>query len=276
MSKDDTAKKLVSLGSAITGNLATTVTGYLVAGPPGALAGSAVGPIVTTLGELSGDFLARNLSNREIEKVALGFTYSVNRIWERLLAGEIPQQSFFATSANGKSPAHEILEGVLTKCKNEHEEKKARYIGNIFGNAAFLEASPALVNQVLRVGEIMTYRQMCVVSLIERRNDLGFDSRAWSTSNLRNLKASQSSISVELANFLREVYELGPNRLGLLSYQGDGIIYDASEHGDLTATGKICFELMDLSDVPEMELRAIISNFGRIEPILYSDPPKPI
>lgn len=52
------------------------------------------------------------------------------------------------------------------KVKNEHEEKKARYIGNIFANTAFdIKVSPSEANYLLKLVDGFTYKQLCLLAL---------------------------------------------------------------------------------------------------------------
>src|SRR5690349_15987772 len=73
--------------------------------------------------------------------------------------------SFFQHDSTGRSPAEEIVEGVLLKMKNEHEERKARFYGQLFTNVSFdPNCSPAEANYLLHVMDRVTFLQLSLVS----------------------------------------------------------------------------------------------------------------
>lgn len=159
-------KKLCDAGSNITGGLVSVAVGTAFAGIPGAFAGALIGPIVTSLSGTAIDFLSQQLSQSENEKIGAGFAFAIHKISERSKKGEkIRTDNFFKSDINARSPAKEILEGVLLKCKNEYEIKKLRLIGNIFGNAAFMNISPENISSILKITERLTYRQLCILAI---------------------------------------------------------------------------------------------------------------
>src|SRR5690606_17759557 len=89
------------------------------------------------------------------------------------------------------------------------EEKKIPYISNIFAKAVFTSVSLEEINHVIKVAEILTYRQLCILAVIKENqiNDL----------QLRNKSESSSSLLFD------EVLDLDKNNL----------IYQISE-SDLT------------------------------------------
>ena len=135
----DKTKELISFGSEIAGAATGSVIGFLAAGPIGAVGGAVAGPFLTKGLEIVADFALRNLSHREKVKAGAGLSFAYERIMQYLESGKIPRNDgFFDKDHSGRSASDEILEGVLIKCKQEHEEKKLRLIGNIYANVAFL------------------------------------------------------------------------------------------------------------------------------------------
>lgn len=130
-----------------------------------------VGPIIAipTRSILS-DFASRQLSKREEFRVGNTAFYCINKIKDKISSGEKLRDDdyFFANNENYRSSAEEIFEGVLIKCKNEHEEKKGKYIANIFVNTAFSNSfSLEEVNHLIKITDNLTYRQLCLLSLFE-------------------------------------------------------------------------------------------------------------
>ena len=240
MTKEKHAEKLISLGEVITGNLAGTVVGFLIGGPPGALVGATVGPIATTILKTANDFMLRTFSPREIVKIGAGYTYAIDTIRKHIESGKSPRtDGFFDVRSSGTSSADEILEGALIKCKNEHEEKKMKFIGNIFANAAFTNVSAGTINRVLEIAERMTYRQICLLSLVKQQYKLDFDT---STFPLRNSKSGEAIL------VFCEVQD-----------SDDVIIGEGAIRKGLSPVGQMCFELMGLQDVPNEDLDELMS-----------------
>ncbi len=240
MTKEKHAEKLISLGEVITGNLAGTVAGFLIGGPPGALVGATVGPIATTILKTANDFMLRTFSPKEIAKIGAGYTYAIDTIRQHIENGKSPRtDGFFDARSSGTSSADEILEGALIKCKNEHEEKKMKFIGNIFANATFTNVSADTINCALTIAERMTYRQICLLSLVGQQYKLDFDT---STFRLRNSKSGEAIL----------VY-------CEVQYSDDVIVDEGASRKGLSPVGQVCFELMGLQDVPKEDIDELMS-----------------
>ena len=163
-----------------------------------------------------------------------------------------------ATVSASRSPAEELFEGVLLKCKSEHEEKKARYIGNVFANAVFSNESPGHVNLILGIVDRMTYRQLCLTALIGRRNEVRFD-----VGSLASEDAVRTKVARDEQEFIhRELIELAEG-FGLIGYDyGPSTLrFERSREpepaGELTTFGKLCLELMGLRDMTVGELQEL-------------------
>ncbi len=127
---------------------------------------------LTTLVKIGvSDFAARDLSKREQIKVGLAAVKAIEKIQYFLDKHYTPRvEEFKPTYGNKRSRAEEILEGVLLKSKNEHEEKKLNLIANIFPNFAFLgEISFQQANLSLGLASSMSYTGMCILEIIFRR-----------------------------------------------------------------------------------------------------------
>lgn len=285
---DGPAKKLISLGADITGSLAGAGIGLAVAGPPGALAGAVAGPVATTAIETSVDFLERQLSKREQEKIGAGLYYALDKINRRLIRGEPPREDdFFTEKTRERAKAKELLEGVLIGCKNQYQEKKIRHLGYIFGNAVFCTYPPEDFNTVLSICERMTYRQMCLLTLASNiknkrlykdysecdmancmdRMFLGFVSKKMGK-NATRIESEKHKQTLELARETARTFEEYPDgklyeKTGNLMLQNELFELEESPmfliiHGTvITYRGLICAELMSLDEIEEVDLVAI-------------------
>ncbi len=253
---------------AAAGLLGLGVRGALesVAGHVGAtIAGVASTPILAQIFKSVGTDLAnRTLSKRETIRVEEAVVQAQNKIWERLVAGQKPRDDGFFEGTQGRtSPAEELFEGVLLKCKSEFEEKKAKYIANIFANAAFVDVSPALANQVLGLAGSLSYRQICTIAVIGRKEELGFDTTVWNASSLHSVNSQRTPTSLEFEAFQHELLDLGTGGRRLLSYIRTSQVMHESERGDLLPLGRVVFDLMSLKEVPREDLEWLIRKFGR-------------
>lgn len=246
------AEELVSLGAGIAGAAAGGALGIFAAGPVGALGGAVAGVLVTRGLEMAADFTLRGLSHRERMRVGAGLAFAYARISQYFEEGRTARNDgFFDCDASGRSASDEILEGVLLKCKNEHEEKKARILGNIFANVAFMpDVSPAGANWLLQKAEELTYRQMCMISLIERKDSTGasWGPRDGDPAFEREYQDIEIMLERDSSPEAMEHYrEIGEGR----SITG------------LSRTGTFCYTVMGLDGIPEDDLRLLAARFPR-------------
>jgi hypothetical protein len=241
---------LIKYGGAIGGAATGTVLGLLAGGPIGAVVGGAVGAALQTV---SGDVACRELSRREAARVGATMSYAIAFIQERLKHGDsVREDKFFQQDSTGRSPAEEIFEGVLLKVKNEHEERKARFYGQLFTNVSFdPNCSPSEANYLLHVMNSVTFLQLSLMALYadtSRFADLPPD-------NYQNKK-----ISLEISNILAATFALCQNGLVTLREPGhdDGtVVLDPAEiqpaHMALRTLGKRLFELAGLVGIAESD-----------------------
>jgi hypothetical protein len=252
-------KSLISLGSEIAGAVSGEAVAFLTRGIGGAAAGGAVKVLVSK--SLS-DIANRVLSNREKVRIGATAAFALAKIELYRAAGYKPREDgFFGGEEKGRSDAEEIFEGVLLKAKNEHEEKKARILGNIFANIAFSAGfSLGEANHLLRIAESLTYRQMCTLSLIERKHQIQeVNLREDSYREYKGEKVFYETISI-----LQEAYEL--YNLGLIACKNkSGTGYEAMlgwtdpapNRLELTPMGKRYYEIMGLEGIAEEEIREV-------------------
>jgi hypothetical protein len=241
---------LIKYGGAIGGAATGTVLGLLSGGPIGAVVGGAVGAALQTV---SGDVACRELSRREAARVGATLSYAIAFIQERLDRGDsVREDNFFRQGSTGCSPAEEIFEGALLKMKNEHEERKARFYGQLFTNISFdCSCSRSEANYLLHVMDSVTFLQLSLVSLYS------------DTSRFADLPADDyqnKKISLEVSNILAATFALCQNGIVTLREPGkdDGtVVLDPAEiqpaHMALRTLGKRLFELAGLVGIAESD-----------------------
>jgi len=196
---------------------------------------SLAGPVLNTVATATHDFLTRNLSQKEQLKVSFSLAGALEAIHENLNGErELRTDGFFDVDKFGISSANEIIEGVLIKCLHEHETKKVRHIGMIFGNALFSSYRPETINMVLRVSEQLSYRQLNILAIIPDAEK----------EELAHLHAEQISNEISFLDW--EFGELQIPGRALIRFQNKP---DGSPHGfmGLSEFGEICFELLSLN-----------------------------
>jgi hypothetical protein len=254
---------LANKSADVAGSVVGASVGLIVAGPPGAIGGAAIGPIITNTFK---DIAARLLSPRERSRLDSAVSYISAGIEEGLAAGKrVRQDDFFVGDANFSGNGTELLEGVLLKCKAEYQSKKVRLIANIFKNATFNDnVSAEIVYHVLNLTEQLTYHELCLLSYLGRKNEFpGFQPYDHSLSD------SQSSVLKDSPGAWERMQDL-------MSMYRQALVKDGSGNSHLLADtlkphrmilhkrGEAVFDLLDLTQVFREDVLAIIQPLGQL------------
>jgi hypothetical protein len=228
----------------VAGGVGGAVVGLLLGGPTGAVVGAASGPVLAeATRKVVADVAGRFLSERETVRIANAAFYAASEIADRLERQEqLRTDAFFELRNDGRSDAEEIFEGVLLKCKNEHEERKAQYLGHLFANIAFSNVSAANANAILKLAERMSYRQLCVLALCVQEEEFKFD-------NMDFLRLRQSR-NDDASYLFAEWRELRSEGIGVVEPE------NACEGPTIRPTelGHSCYRLMGLSKIARDEI----------------------
>lgn len=251
----DKVQQLISKGAELTGAAAGGGLGFFAAGPVGAAAGALAGTLLGQMLEIGGEMCHRALSTRETKRVGASLGFTAVAIQERLDQGERPRDDgFFTRDETSRSAAEELFEGVLLKCKNEHEEKKLRFISNIFAHAAFNKVSAADANAVLLLSERPSYRQICILAAFGGVGKFLELMRFTDIEKLvERLKAYGRYPLADDVIQLNETFRLigGPVRP----------LTETADLVGLTAIGEMCFNMMSLGDIPSEDVAGVVSQF---------------
>jgi hypothetical protein len=226
--------------------------GAIAGGPIGAVAGGVAGTLIKYGLE---EFLDRFLTPKEVRRVGTSAEFIINGINKKLENGDQLNEPIFHKKDGMTSDAEELFEGVLLKCKNEYQEKKIKYLSNIFVNISFdptISADNA--NQILMVAERLSYRQMCLLSLIGKNDDNSYHLRT--VDNRTNFNQIKTETLVFI---LRDFWDL--NNSGLIHRRdrmGIGNFVDpAPSVFILYPLGVRLFQLMKLDEIPYEEFTFI-------------------
>jgi hypothetical protein len=136
----DKIKLLLETGIKLAGTATKEVIKLIPGGGLVVAGAEVIGAVAETI---LGDVANRVLSQREQIRVGASAVLALNKVNELKGKGHPIREDdkFFANNENYRSSAEESLEGVLQKCKAEHEEKKIPYLSNIFAQAVFTSVS---------------------------------------------------------------------------------------------------------------------------------------
>ena len=168
---DKLAAELIESGSEFAGAAAGGALG-LIGGPPGVLAGAAGGVAVTrALKRVGAELQLRWLGPRQHERIGAAYAVACERIRQRAADDESPRSDGFFT---GERPAaEELLEGVLQAAGESYEERKVRFLGNLYASIAFdSRVGRAYANDLIRLADRLTFRQLVCVAILAEA-DLG-------------------------------------------------------------------------------------------------------
>ena len=149
----------------------------------GFLGAAAVPLLISGLEKIGNDVYMRFLSEQEQIRIGGVITYATIKIQKNLDAGgKLREDGFFEKPQQeqgacieipfvDRPAAEEILEGVLLAAQREHEEKKIRFLGNLLANIAFDSTiDKAQANLLIKIGEDISFRQMCLLNLFDEDN----------------------------------------------------------------------------------------------------------
>lgn len=178
---------------------------------------------------------------------------SSKRIREKLDAGEQTRKdNFFEADTTGRSQADEIAESVITKAQRETEEKKLPLMANMLANIAFSEEiNVAFAQQLIKAAESLTYRQLCILSMIGRLNRSLLRS-----SDYRNVPDFQSSLMQVLFE-IYGLYQQGFINCGGVALLGANDVIPSSL--TVQGPGAHLYSLMELTSIPIEDIAPIFA-----------------
>jgi hypothetical protein len=252
-------KRLLEAGADITGNLAGSALGFLVAGPVGGFVGAAASPVVKHLVGLATDVVHRSISERETKRIGAALTFATAKIRERLDAGhKLREDGFFTDSPSARAPASEIAEGIVLAAQREHEEKKLRCYGTLLANLAFAPGiDRAYSNFLLKTAEALTYRQLCLLTLFTLKDAI--QGRGLRQTDYRPALGQAVSIPVAAIPVLYEVFDLYSR--GLVSCGGSALLGLTDVNPSqmtVQGAGTLLVNLMELHTLDLVDVNTLI------------------
>lgn len=246
------AVELIEFGSEVAGSAVGGALGFFAGGPVGAAAGSVAGTLASKSLHIAIDFAHRRLSRREKVRVGAGLAFALETIGHYLEEGRLPRSDgFFEHDVTGRSASDEILEGVLQKCKNEHEEKKLKHLGITYANVAFLpEISVFGANWLLQVAQELTYRQLCILAIVGQK---GVKGASWGP------RDGDPAFEMEYKR-LEDYFARDNSRDAIKLFNETG---EGRSIVGLSRIGQFCYTGMSLEQIAEEDLQRLRRHFPR-------------
>jgi len=180
--------------------------------------------------------------------------FAADAISARLMAGQQPRtDGFFEDERPGRSPADEILEGVLCAAADAYEEGKVPFLGWLFAALAFADdISRPYANLMISQAEHLRFRQLCVLAVLAERDDAAHAASATAEDPPQQLHFD-AELGLEVDE-LERFGLVGRGEPGATYKRGGATFVDAGSLAisqlNLTRTGQRLFELMNLSEIP--------------------------
>lgn len=238
--EDKTIEKIAEYGGAALNAAVGAGVGLVLAGPVGAVAGSLAGTVMENVVKKIGEEIkARKLSKAENKKVGSVYTLAKENIALKLNAGKMLRgDDFFTEKETDRSTAEEILEGTLFAAQREAEERKLPYYSRMYANMAFsTDVTRPMANQIIKIAEQLTYRQLLILNVIGTYQGAGFPFKKTAYETVSGLT------NVAIASEIFELY-----RMSLLS--SSSVIFDSAGINpsalSITGYGAHIFNLMEL------------------------------
>lgn len=259
--KHERAVRLLKKGADVAGSSTGAAVGALVggglAGPPGAIAGAAIGKVCEIV---LVDVADRMLSQREQVKVGGVAAIAIDEIQDRLHWESPREDGFFCREVAGEpSAGEELFEGILLAAKQEHEQKKLSYIARFYSNLVFKAYfQPAEANHLLSIAESLTYQQFCILALIAKRDE--FELRATGWPEKGTIPASNLDLAMQaLYLYQRQLLISIDPQSGEVGYVMD-IVWVLPSHCHLSPSGHRLVEILDLGRIQGDELQKVATN----------------
>ena len=231
--------------------------GTAIAGPLGAVTGALAGTVIEKgLLWAGNEIKTRVLSPKEDERIGMVYAYIAEKINCNLIAGKVFRtDSFFDAHENERSSNEEILEGVLLTAQKEYEEKKLRYLANMYANLPFNEAvNPRMANMLIKLASELTYRQYIILHVVNmfQNSKYNVEAKKEPYESLAGFKTM--TIATEIFDLYRrtlihsseallDAAAINPSKLTLVGY------------------GELMFELMELDGMKDDTICSEIIQF---------------
>lgn len=238
----------IAAGAAIGG-----IIGTAIAGPAGSVLGALVGTGLEKAFTWAGkEIRERCLSTSENQKIGTVYELAKNKIEENLKAGKHLRTDEFMECESQSRPAYEeLLESTLFAAQRECEEKKLKYIANLYANINFeipqrwgMNIDSQAANKLMKIVSELSYREIAILAVIGRYQNGSLTKPPRRENIFHNINQQKNYIASEVF----DLYCRG------LVYSDEIILYAGAMNPqklNLNGYGAALFNLMELSTMPE-------------------------
>jgi hypothetical protein len=127
------------LASKWVGNVAGAGLGLAIIGPPGAILGASISPFIEHyLNRLTGEFVKRQMGQRQTDRAAAGIILLQRAINARIEKGEpLRGEDFTSADETGRSAADELGEQAVFSIIASIEERRIPFLANFYTSLYF-------------------------------------------------------------------------------------------------------------------------------------------
>jgi hypothetical protein len=173
---EDEVDDFVRQGGGLAVRMASSATGALIgaaiAGPPGAILGSLVSPVLEHhLSKALGEFVTRQLSERQRTRAAAGSVLMAAKMESRYKDGDqLRKDGFDHIDDADRRPFDELTEQAVLDMMNSVEERRLPFLANFYSSLYFeIDVPRASIATFVSVVNSLNYRAMCIVSIVGQR-----------------------------------------------------------------------------------------------------------
>ena len=259
--KDSAPERAARISGDVTSAAVGGLTGLVLAGPPGIVAGAAVASVLK-------EAIKSALDRAATQRAVTVFTLASKRICaERESGKQLRADGFFDDSVSGRSAAEEVLEQIVQAAQQEPEERKLPLMANLYASIAFREdVDRGMASLFVRTAEQLSYRQLCLLSVFMDRG-----THHLRTSDYINAGDREQEPAIDLASrlggVLEEAYDLFTRGLldgvdgamGLRLDSHPSQIYICPAKMKVQGTGSWLYTLMVLAKLPPNDLDELVA-----------------
>lgn len=252
------AKELIEAGGDSIGAAAGAALG-LIGGPAGVVGGAALGVVVgRVLVKVGSDLKRRFLGPREEMRIGAVIISAGAHIQEKLDEGMKPRSDGFfdARDDGSRTPAEELLEGVLLKARDSFDEKRLDLLGRLYANIAFSDIEPAHASHLIHLAGDLTYRQLAALGIAGAQNLT--NQPLLRVGDFRSDDTAKSGLGEGGVALVTEIYEL--YQKGLISDAGGSAWISVGDVNPgsmrVQGSGAVLFNMMELRSLIDGELPA--------------------
>ncbi len=239
----DQALRLVQAGAGLAG-AATGAFATLIGGQP-VLAAAVGAGLTSVVGELA----TRVLSAREQERVGAVVEQSAASISARLMMGEqIRADDFWS---GDRSTGAQITEGVLLAARDEYEERKLPYLGNLLASIALWDTiDRETANYAIDAAESLRWIELKILAMFADAERFPMPEREASL-----VGATEWATWTAHQSLTRLIETRAMLHYKRKSAQSGIPLWDTNMSGiEMTSAGTLMVHLMQLETIPRAEL----------------------